>query len=168
MGGSDYRSWDLLPFFIGSVFNIQISWLFPPNCVLDGRIIIFYNCFKKMIKIWNKKKKNCFFWSKIAKNYFFDNFQYKNKTIYYFSETQLFIIFFEVYYVYVAQKLKILKNVKHLFLAWTLATSATSRGPNFDLSNINRVSNFRWRYQLSYEILFVDKNKNLEPLDCLL
>jgi hypothetical protein len=29
-----------------------------------------------------------------------------------------------------------------LFFAWTLATSATSRGRNFNLSNLNRVSNF--------------------------
>ena len=59
---------------------------------------------------------------------------------------QIFIIFlkndcsqlsFEKYYILVAQKLKILENVKHFFLAWTLATSVTSRGQNFDLSNLN-------------------------------
>jgi hypothetical protein len=75
---------------------------------------------------------------------------------------------FEVYYVFVAQKLKILENAKLFFFAWTLATSATSRGPNFDLSNLNRVSNFSRKYQLSYEILFEDKNENLEALDCVL
>ena len=49
---------------------------------------------------------------------------------------------FEVYNIFVAQKLKILENSKHFFHAWTLATLATSRGRNFDLSNLNRVSNF--------------------------
>ena len=49
---------------------------------------------------------------------------------------------FEVYNVFVAQKLKILENSKHFFHVWTLATSATSRGLNFDLSNLNKVSNF--------------------------
>ena len=71
-------------------------------------------------------------------------------------------------YIFVAQKLKILENVKQFFLAWTLATSATSRGLNFDLSYLNRVWNFSWRYQLSYEIQFVDKIENLDALDCVL
>ena len=71
------------------------------------------------------------------------------------------LLSFEVYYVSVAQNLQILEKVNHFFLAWTLATAATSRGPNFDLSNLNRVSNFN-------EILFVDKDENLEALDCVL
>ena len=79
-----------------------------------------------------------------------------------------FQLSFEVNYIFVAQKLKILENVKHFFLAWTLVTLANSRGPNFDLSNLNRVSNVSWRCQLSYEILFLDKNNNLEALDCVL
>ena len=53
---------------------------------------------------------------------------------------------FEVYNVFVAQKLKILENLNNFFHAWTLATSATSRGPSFDLSDLNRISNFSWRY----------------------
>ena len=43
----------------------------------------------------------------------------------------------------------------NFFFAWTLATSVTSRGRNFNLNNLNRVSNFSWICQLSYEILFV-------------
>ena len=61
-------------------------------------------------------------------------------------------LLFKVYYVCVAQKMKILENSNKFFLAWTLATLATSRGLNFNLS---RVSNFSWRCKLSYEILFV-------------
>ena len=92
----------------------------------------------------------------------------KTKNLIIFLKNDCFQLPFEVYYVFVTQKLKILENVKHFFLAWTLVTSATSRGPNFDLSNLNRVSNFSWRCQFSYEILFVDKNENLEALDCVL
>ena len=92
----------------------------------------------------------------------------KTKNLIIFLKNDCFQLPFEVYYVFVAQKLKILENAKHFFLSWTLATPATSRGPNFDLSNLNRVSNFSWRCQLSYEILFVDKNENLEALDCVL
>ena len=44
-----------------------------------------------------------------------------------FRKTSAVCFFFEVYYVFVAQKLKILENVKQFFLAWTLATSATSQ-----------------------------------------
>ena len=64
-------------------------------------------------------------------------------------------LLFEVYYVCVAQKMKILENSNKFFLAWTLATLATSSGLNFNL----RVSNFSWRCKLSYEILFVVRLK---------
>ena len=55
---------------------------------------------------------------------------------------------------FVAQKLQILEFLIELFFAWILATSATSGGRNFNLIDLNRVSNFCWRCQLSYEILF--------------
>jgi hypothetical protein len=42
---------------------------------------------------------------------------------------------FEVYNVCVAQKLQISEFWSNFFFAWTLATSATSRGRNFNLSN---------------------------------
>ena len=51
------------------------------------------------------------------------------------------------------------------FIAWNLATSATSRGRNFNLSNLNRVSNFSSRPKLSYETLFVAQKWNWEELD---
>ena len=49
---------------------------------------------------------------------------------------------FEVYNVCVAQKLQISEFLIELFFAWTLATSVTSQGRNYNLSNLNRVSNF--------------------------
>ena len=42
------------------------------------------------------------------------------------------------------------------YFTWTLATSAIFRGWNFNHSNHNRVSNFSWICQLSYEIRFGD------------
>ena len=73
-----------------------------------------------------------------------------------------FQLSFEVYKVFVAQKLKILENARHFFHVWTLATSATSRGRKFNLSNLSRVSNFRKICQLSYETLFVALKLKLE------
>ena len=52
-----------------------------------------------------------------------------------------------------SSKIKDLIIFDQIFFAWTLATSATSRGRNFNLSNLNKVSNFSWICQLSYEIL---------------
>ena len=72
---------------------------------------------------------------------------------------------FEVYNVCVAQNLRISEFLIEFFFAWTLATSATSRGRNFNLSNLNRVSNFSSRPKLSYETLFVAQKWNWEELD---
>ena len=54
--------------------------------------------------------------------------------------------------------------IELLFL-WILATLATFPGHNFNLINLNRVSNFSWRCQLSYEILFVALEWHWEGLD---
>ena len=62
---------------------------------------------------------------------------------------------FEVHYVFLVSKLKIFAFQDRFFYAWTSATFVTYRGPNFNLSNLNRVSNLKKRPQLSYEILFV-------------
>ena len=48
----------------------------------------------------------------------------------------------EVYDNLCAQKLQISEYLIEFFFAWTLANLATSRGPNFNLSDLNRVSNF--------------------------
>ena len=43
------------------VFNIQISWLFPPRNVLGGRKIIFYNCFRNFLIFLIENCENIFF-----------------------------------------------------------------------------------------------------------
>ena len=63
---------------------------------------------------------------------------------------------FEVYYVSVSQKLGILGFSPQIFFILTSVTSDTSWGQSMSLSNLNEVSNFSWRCQLSYEILFVE------------
>ena len=97
-----------------------------------------------------------FLGSKITKSIFFFNFFITNSPNFISNlNDDCSQLSFEVYNVCVAQKLQISEFLIELFFAWTLATSATSRGRNFNLSNLNRVSNFSSRPQLSYETLFV-------------
>ena len=63
---------------------------------------------------------------------------------------------FEVYYVSVSQKLGILGFSPQIFFILTSVTSDTSWGQSMSLSDLNEVSNFSWRCQLSYEVLFVE------------
>ena len=63
---------------------------------------------------------------------------------------------FEVYYVSVSQKLGILGFSPQIFFILTSVTSDTSWGQSMSLSDFNEVSNFSWRCQLSYEVLFVE------------
>ena len=138
VGGQDIGQEIVCHFWMGQVFNIQISWLFPPNCVLGGGKIIFYNCFIKMIKIWNKKNSFDFFWLKIAKIFFFLNI--KTKVLVIFLKKDCSQLSFLVHILFfVAQKLKILENMKQFFLAWTLVTSATSISLNFDLASATSI-----------------------------
>ena len=114
----------------GQVFNIQISWLYPPNRVLGGRKKKIYNFFKKIIKIWNRK----------SRKYFFSAIFYiKTKVLIIFLEKNSSQLSFEVYEVYVAQKTKISRFVIELFFHLDpgyfnhlprrlILTSATSRG----------------------------------------
>ena len=74
---------------------------------------------------------------------------------------------FQVYNIYVAQKLKISGFLIELFFAWTLITLLTSRDCNSNLNNSNRASNFSWRFQLSNEILFVGLKWKFGGLDCV-
>ena len=61
--------------------------------------------------------------------------------------------FLQMYNVCVARKLQILEFLS-IFFCLDPGHFPTSRGPNFNLIDLNRVSNFSWRCQLSYEILF--------------
>ena len=63
---------------------------------------------------------------------------------------------FEVYYLSVRQKLVILGFLPKIFFALTLVTSETSWGQTMSFSDLSEVSNFSWRLQLLYEVLFVE------------
>ena len=69
---------------------------------------------------------------------------------------------FEVYYVSVSQKLVILGFSPQIFFILTSVTSDTSWGQTMSLSNLNEVSNFSWRCQLSYETIFLWSVPKLE------
>jgi hypothetical protein len=96
------------------------------------------------------------FWERKSQNQFFSTFSNLNDDCSKLS--------FDVYNVCVAQKLQISEFLMELFFAWTLATSATSWDRNFNLSNLNRVSNFSWISQLSYEILIVALEWNTDNI----
>ena len=69
---------------------------------------------------------------------------------------------FEVYYISVSQKLTILGFSPQIFFILTSVTSDTSWGQTMSLSDLNEVSNFSWRCQLSYETMFVWSVPKLE------
>ena len=96
-----------------------------------------------------------FLGSKIAKSTFFQFFQYKSLWFCFKSELWLFSAFFWGVKRFCSSKIADFRIFDRFFYVWTLATSATSRGRNFSLSNLNRVPNFSKICQLSYEILLV-------------
>ena len=63
---------------------------------------------------------------------------------------------FELYYVFLSQKLMILDFSPLFFFVLTSVTSDTFWGQSMSLSNLYEVSNFSWICQLSYEVLFVE------------
>ena len=63
---------------------------------------------------------------------------------------------FEVYYISARQKLVVLGYSHMIFFILTSVTSETSWGQTIDFSVLTEVSNFRWRCQLLYEVLFVE------------
>ena len=69
---------------------------------------------------------------------------------------------FEVYYISLSQKLAILGFSSQIFFILTSVTSETSWGQSMSLSDLNEVSNFSWRCQLSYETLLVWSVPKLE------
>ena len=139
------------------------SWLYPYTSQQEVGKVIFLLSWQVFQKFSWDRQKIAIFWDRKTRNWLFFIF-FKTKVCNFVSNINDYYsqLSFEVYYVFVAQKLKILENVKHFFLAWTLVTSVTSRGPNFNLSNLNRVSSSSWRCQLSYEIMFVWSVPKLE------
>ena len=162
-GGVKMTRWsgDRLPFLTGSCYGHKNSCLCPYTSQLEVGKVIFLLSWQVFQKFSRDRQKITIFWDRKTRNWLlFIFFQTKVCNFVSNINEDCSQLSFEVYNIFVAQKLKILENSKHFFHAWTLATLATSRGQNFDLSNLNRVSNFSWRYQLSYETLFVDKNEN--------
>ena len=63
---------------------------------------------------------------------------------------------FEVYYISVRQQLVILGFSHKIFLILTSVNSETSWGQTMGFSDLSEVSNFSWRCQLLYGVLFVE------------
>ena len=96
------------------------------------------------------------FWDrKSKKNISFNFFIKKILQFYFKSKWRLFSAFFWGVKRFCSSKIADFRIFDRFFYVWTLATSATSRGRNFSLSNLNRVPNFSKICQLSYEILLV-------------
>ena len=101
-----------------------------------------------------------FFGAKIAKLTFFQFFH--NKKLLFVSNLNDNFpeASFEVHYVSVSPKLAILEFSPQIFFILTSVTSETSWGQTMSLSDLNEVSNFSWRCQLSYETIFFDQYQN--------
>ena len=103
-----------------------------------------------------------FFGAKIAKSTFFNFFI--TKVSYFVSNhnDNFPEASFEVYYISLSQKLAILGFSPQIFFILTSVTSDTSWGQTMSLSDLNEVSNFSWRCQLSYETIFLWSVPKLE------
>ena len=92
----------------------------------------------------------------MSQNRFFKkNFTTKSSNFISNINEDFYEAFFEVYYIFVRQKLAILGFSPKIFFILTLITSDTFWGQTMHFSDLTEVSNFSWRCQLSYEILFV-------------
>ena len=110
-----------------------------------------------MLKKNDKKLQSKIFFTFIFENrkdIFFLIFNKKSNIWLQFWKNDCSQLSFEVYKVFVAEKLQILEFLNEFFFAWILANSATSQSQKFNLININKVSNFSWRCQLSYETVW--------------
>ena len=113
-------------FWMGQVFNIQISSVLGANLALGDRKLFFVNnCSKKRIK---EVAIQIFLWSKNRENSSISQFSIKSQIcdqINDCSQLSLRCITFK----YVAQNWSC-QNFWSNFFAWTLAISVTSRGSN--------------------------------------
>ena len=83
------------------------------------------------------------FWDRKSQNRFFFNFFITKSPKFISNINNNFSqLSFEVYNICVAQKLRISEFLIELFFRLDPATSATSPGRNFNLSDLNRGSNF--------------------------
>ena len=144
-GGFDSarRSGDRLPFLTGSYYGHKISWLYQKTSQVQGSQVIFLLSWQVFQKFSQDRAEIMIFWDRKSQNRFFFNFfTIKSPNFISNLNDDCSQLSFDVYNICVAQKLRILEFLIEFFLAWTLATSATFRGRNFNLSDLNRVSNF--------------------------
>ncbi len=103
------------------------------------------------------------FWDRKSQNRFFFYF-FVTKTSNFISNMNedFYKDSFEVYNISVRQKLVILGFSPKIFLILTSVTSETSWGQTMSFSDLTEVSNFSWKCQLSYEVMFVELEWKLE------
>ena len=147
---------DWLPFLTGSCYGHKNSWLYPYTSQVDGSKVIFLLSVQVFQKFSRDRWKITIFLERKSRNQLFFNF-FIAKVSYIVSKPNddFHEASFEVYYVSVSQKLVILGFSPQIFFILTSVTSDTSWGQTMSLSNLNEVSNFSWRCQLSYETFFV-------------
>ena len=152
---------DWLPFLTGSCYGHKNSWLYPYPSQVEGSKVIFLlslQVFQKFSRDWWKIA--IFFWTKIAKSTFFQFFHNKSLLFCFKSEWRFSWGFFWGILCFCESKIGDFTNFAYFFFILTSVSSDTSWGQSMSLSDLNEVSNFSWRYQLSYETLFVDKNES--------
>ena len=129
---------DWLPFLTGSCYGHKNSWLYPYTSQQEVGKVIFLLSWQVFQKFSRDQQKFTIFWDRKMRNWLYFIF-FKTKVCNFISyiNDDCSQLSFEVFNVFVAQKLKILENAKRFFHVWTLALLATS---------LNRVSNCNWRY----------------------
>ena len=113
--------------------------LYSYPCQLEVSTVIFLLSRQVFQKFSRDRQKIIIFRDRKMLNWLFFNF-FKTKVSNFVSISMT--ISFEVYYIFVAQKLKILENVKQFFSRLDLGHFGDLQRPKFDLSNLNRISNF--------------------------
>ena len=156
-------SGDRLPFLTGSCYGHKNSWLYPKTSQLEVTKVIFWLSGQVFQKFSRDRWKITIFLERKSRNRLFFNF-FITKVSYFVSNLNddFHEASFEVYYISVSQKLTILGFSPQIFFILTSVTSDTSWGQTMSLSDLNEVSNFSWRYQLSYETMFVWSVPKLE------
>ena len=149
-------SGDHLPFLTESCYGHKNSWLYPWTSQLQGTKVIFWLSWQVFQKFSRELWKIIIFLEQKLRNQSFFNF-FITKDSYFVSN--LYDDFheasFELYYISVSQKLVILGFSPQIFFILTSFISETSWGQSMSLSDLNEVSNFSWRCQLSYETLLI-------------
>ena len=97
-----------------------------------------------------------FFGAKIAKSIFFQFFHNKSLLFCFKSEWRFSWGFFWGILRFCKSKISDFRIFASDFFILTSFTSETSWGQTMSFSDLTEVSNFKWRCQLSFEVLFVE------------